>query len=152
MAYRNNPMVQARIHQARQKKQQQLRITANVAFVRGAKAGATAAQELIAQGFSHVYEFESLVLHHLNIIDADHRFLRGSDIKKPHYAILAEAKALIPTEAPTEEQFIAASIPLARTADEAWILHRELTEIYRADLPEERRAQLAAAITERFPN
>jgi len=77
-----NPHIQARIYQARQKKQAQLRATACVSFRNGAKAGAKAAKELIEQGYSDIYEFDSLVLHHLGLIDADKRILRGSDTNK----------------------------------------------------------------------
>ena len=152
MAYSNNPMVQARIHQARIKKQQQLRMTASASYLQGVRAGAAAARELIEEGFETVYDFKSLVLYRLNLIEADDRILLGSDVDKPHFEILEAAKKLLTTDTPTDDQYITASVPLARTADEAWVLHRELTEIYRDDLPEARRAKLAAAISERFPH
>ena len=56
---------------------------ANALFVEGVKAGVAAARDIIAEGFSDTYEFESLILHRLHIIDSEHRILRGSDIEKP---------------------------------------------------------------------
>lgn len=151
MPHRNSPQVQARIYNAQQKKQQQLRSTANGSFVKGAKAGAAVARELIAQGFSDIYEFDSHVLYHLEIIDAEHRVLRGSDTEKSHYDILDEARTALPKELPTDEQFIALAVSAARWADEAWVFHHELTDIYRDDLSDARRAKLSASISQKFP-
>jgi hypothetical protein len=147
MAYRNNSQDQARIFAARKKKAQQLRASQ----FSGVKAGAIAAQELIKEGYSEVYEFTSLVLHRLNMIEAEDRVLRGSDMEKSYCEIREEAKALLPS-APSEDLFIAVSIRLVRSANEAWVLHRDLTDIYRDDLSEERRSKLSSAITEKFPH
>lgn len=60
-----NPHLHAKIFLAREKKAQQLRLTANVSFTRGVKAGAKAARELIANGKGESDNFESLVLEHI---------------------------------------------------------------------------------------
>jgi hypothetical protein len=57
-----NPHLHTKIFLAREKKAQQLRLTANVSFIRGIKAGAKAARELIVEGKGDSVEFESLVL------------------------------------------------------------------------------------------
>lgn len=145
-------MVQARIFQARRKRQSQLRNTANVFFVRGVKAAVTAVRELTGTGYNEIYDLESVVLHHLKVIDADHRLLRDCDKTKSHDDILESAQRLLPSEKPTDEQFITLAVLHARSANEAWVLHRELTTFYRDDLPDERRGKLSLAISEKFPD
>ena len=62
MTYSNNPIVQQRIFLARQKKVHQINSASRISFIRGIKAGAKAAKELIAEGFKDNTDFESLVL------------------------------------------------------------------------------------------
>jgi hypothetical protein len=57
-----NPHVQTKIFLARQKKAQQISLASNVSFIRGVKAGAKAARELIKEGHDETDDFESLVL------------------------------------------------------------------------------------------
>ena len=61
MAIRNNPIVQQKIFLAHEKKVQQLNSARVVWFRAGIKAGAKAAKELIAEGFSDNLNFETLV-------------------------------------------------------------------------------------------
>ena len=125
---------------------------ANALFVEGVKAGVAAARDIIAEGFSDTYEFESLILHRLHIIDSEHRILRGSDIEKPYPAVLQEAREQLQDQPPSDSEFIHASVSEARTAYEAWVIHRELTNLSRNHLSASRREQLASAISERFPD
>ena len=149
MARRSDPNESADL--AAQKNAQQLRVAERMSFIKGVKAGGTAARELIAEGYNNTYEFESLVLHRLNVIDAEQRILSGSEINQTHHEILEAARARLPEQGATDQEYIVAAVAVARTANEAWGLHNELTGTRRNKLPEERRTQLAAAISTRFP-
>lgn len=104
----------------------------------------------MAEGVSDTYNFEDLVLHRLGIIDADKRMLRNSNAKKTRGDIVDAAKDSL-GDAPSEDNLIATAVSFARSADEAWFVHRNLTGIYRDDLAAIRLEKLAAAISERFP-
>jgi hypothetical protein len=151
MAHLTNPIVQARIYQARRKKVQQLASTVRVSYAKGLRAGAQVARDLVSEGVSDIYDFESLVLCRLGVIRKEHRVVRGADMSTPRSKLLEEARSRA-GESSSETDQIKAALAVARTAHEAWVLHRELTGLERGTLTEERREQLAGAVKQKFPD
>jgi len=148
MPSRNNPLIQAKIYEARKKKSAQI----HAAYLRGVKEGVRAARAIIeSEEPQGVYDFQSRVLHRLKLIPSEGRMLSGADIEKSHEKVIEEAKALLPTTAPSDDQFAMAAVSVARTENEAWILHHDLTGIRQDDLPAERRGKVADCIRHRFP-
>lgn len=150
MRYRNNPHIQAQIYQARQKKQEQLRQTANIFFVRGARAAAKIAKDAAGDPMAVLYELESVILWKLKLLAPGRRILKGSDMTKDTDVLIEEARNSL-NGSTHEADLIAVSVNLGRSEFEAWEIHESLTGIAEDDLDPKYRGKIVEKLARRFP-
>lgn len=152
MSYRNNPLIQARIHQNKLKKQAELSQTARASFSRGVRAALKTVSDLAQIDYAGAYELKSEVLHRLNVIAADERMLSGANLDVEYEELLKEVKESLSEDRHSkEEEYIAVAVRFGRSVSEALRLHYSLTQIHQEELPEDRKAALHTAIAVRFP-
>ena len=145
-----SPYVQARIAQAKHKKDQEIQQAALMSFRRGVIGAAECAAALVNDPLTKIYSLQSLIMWKMKILAGKDRMLLGADSKLSLDELIEKARAAL-RESPSEEDFIAVSMTHARSENEAWKLHFQLTGIRQVDLPAERKAKMETTLAPRFP-